>query len=213
MAFTEKHKTLIDIIQWVMIALLIATCVYVFIGKRNAIRERDIAKDEAYIKIYQTQTIEDLKKKNKELYDSITSMSTYGEPESALQIKYKYVTKTDTITKTQFVQGEDSIYHYVSDNDTIRTEIDVKAKDFDWCKTSTTINDKFTIITRKGSDGTMETTVGHSSNVEVEKVDAWRKKTTFKDRISVGPSVGVGYGLFNKKFDAYVGVSVSIRLN
>lgn len=213
MALTERNKKWIDVIQWILIGVLVAACVIVFIGKKNIARERDIAKEEAYIKIYQTQTIEDLKKKNQELYDSITSLSAHGEPESALQIKYKYVTKTDTVTKTQFVQGKDSVYHYVSDNDTIRTEIDVKAKDFDWAKTSTTVNDKFTIITRKGDNGTMETTIGHSSNVEVEKVDAWRKKTTFKDRITVGPSVGVGYGVFNKKFDLYVGVSVGIKIN
>lgn len=213
MALSDKQKKTVDIVQRAMIFIMAALCVVVMVGKRNIERERDVAKEEAYIKIYQTQTIEDLKKKNRELYDSVISLSSHGDAESAIQIKYRYVTKTDTVTKTKFVRGADSVYHYVSDNDTIRTEIDVKAADFDWCKTSTTVNDKFTIITRNGGDGKMETTIGHSPNVEVEKVDAWRKKMTFRDRISVGPSVGVGYGVVNRKFDIYVGVSVAVKLN
>ena len=212
MALTDKSKRIIDVIQWIFIALLVSACIVVFIGKKNIARERHILKEEAYIKIYQTQTIEELKKKNKELYDSVTALSD-REPESALQIRYKYVTKTDTITKTKFVQGKDSVYHYVQDNDTIRTEIDVKAKELDWAKTSTTINDKFTIITRKGDNGVMETSVSHSPNVEVVQVDAWRKKTTFKDRITLGPTVGAGYGVINKKFDVFVGFSVGIKIN
>jgi hypothetical protein len=35
--------------------------------------------------------------------------------------------------------------------------------------------------------------------------EKWYKK------FSVSPQVGVGYGMFNKKFDAYVGVGVSYR--
>lgn len=212
MALSDRQKKWLDVIQWILIAILVGACLVVFIGKKNALRERDIAKEEAYIKIYQTQTIEDLKRKNQELYDSITSISD-KKPESALQIKYRYVTKTDTLRSTEFVYGKDSVYHYVKDNDTIRTEIDVKAKDLEWCKTNTEINDKFTIITRTGNNGTVETTIGHSSNVDIQQVDAWKRKPTFKERITVGPTVGAGYGLFNKKFDVYVGISVGIKIN
>ena len=212
MALSDRQKKWVDVIQWILIAILVGACLIVFIGKKNVLRERDIAKEEAYIKIYQTQTIEDLKRKNQELYDSITSISD-KKPESALQIKYRYVTKTDTLRSTEFVYGKDSVYHYVKDNDTIRTEIDVKAKDLEWCKTNTEINDKFTIITRTGNNGTVETTIGHSSNVDIQQVDAWKRKPTFKERITVGPTVGAGYGLFNKKFDVYVGISVGIKIN
>ena len=38
------------------------------------------------------------------------------------------------------------------------------------------------------------------------------RKKTLKDRIHIEPQVGVGYGLFNKKVDAYVGVGVGIDL-
>lgn len=212
MNLSSRQKTVIDVVQWILIAVLIACCIVVFIGKKNAIRERDIAKENAYTKIYQTQTIEELKKKNRELYDSITAISD-KKPESAILVKYKYITRTDTVRHTEFVRGKDSVYHYVKDNDTIKTEIDIKAKELEWCKTNTEINDKFTVITRTGDNGTVETTIGHSSNVEIQQVDAWKRKPTFKERVTIGPTIGVGYGVFNKKFDMYIGVSVGIKLN
>ena len=205
MALNVKYKKIIDIVQWVLITGLIALCVSVYIGKKTVERKHDIVKEETYIKIHESQTIEALKRKNKELHDSITALSASGkEPESALQIVYKYKVRTDTITKEKFVMSEDSVYHYVKDNDTIRTEIDIKAKDLAWCKSNTEIKDKFTIINR--TDGKEnETTISHSGNVEIEKVDAWRKKTTFRDRITVGPTVGVGYGVINNK----VGIKIN----
>lgn len=213
MALTHKQKLWIDVVQWALIAVLLGICCVVFIGNKNLKHERDIAKEELYIKIYQSQTIEELKKKNKELYDSVMSINNGKDAESALQILYKYKYKTDTITKTEFVLSEDSVYHYVSDNDTIKTEIDVKAKDLAWVKSNTEIRDKFTIINRTDGKGNNETTINHSANVEIEKVDAWRRKTSWKDRISAGPSIGAGYGVFNNKFDVFIGFSVSYKIN
>ena len=210
---SEKVRKCIDIIQWIMIIGLIALCVTMYFVGDCSHDDVDIAKKDTYIKIHKSQTIEALKKKNKELYDSITALNESGrEAESAVQIVYRYKVKTDTITRSQFIYAEDSIYHYVNDNDTVRTEIDIKAKDLAWCKTNTEIKDKFTIINR--TDGTTnETSISHSGNVEIEKVDAWRKKKTFKDRITIGPTVGVGYGVINRKVDVYVGFSVGIKLN
>ena len=38
------------------------------------------------------------------------------------------------------------------------------------------------------------------------------KKRKFKDRFHIQPQFGVGYGLFNKKVDAYVGVGLGIDI-
>ena len=211
MAQERTSKQWLEVAKWLLIVLLSCMCAVVYVGKQSAQRERDIVKEDAYIKIYDSQTIEALKKQNRELYDSVTALNG-RKPESALQIRYRYVTKTDTITKTKFIQTEDSVYHYTQDNDTIRTEIDVKAKDLQWCKTSTIINDQFTIITRKGDDGSVETTVGHSPNVDITGVDAWHAKPTFRDRITFGPTFGVGYGIINSKFDIYIGFSVGYKI-
>lgn len=224
MGFIEKHKKAIDAIQWLLIGLLAALCIVVFMGNRSIKRERDIARAETYIKIYESQSLEQLKKTNKELYDSIQQLND-RKPESAVQIRYKYTFKTDTITKTQFEtkyvtvkdwDGKetitDSIYHYTKDNDTIKTNIDIKAKDVDWVTVDATIHDKFTIINRVGQNGLIETTINHSPNTEIEGVDAWHVKKSWKDKIFVGPSVGVMYDPLHNKVGPYIGISVGYNL-
>jgi hypothetical protein len=210
MKLTDKQQRFIDIIQWVLIGFLMLLCFVVFIGNKNLKRERDIQREDTYIKIYESQKISELEKKSKALYDSLMKKSD-KEPESAIEIRYKYKYKTDTIKVTEFVVSDDSIYHYSHDNDTVKTNIDIKAKDLDWCKVDAQINDKFTIINR--TDGNEnETTINHSSNVEITGVDAWHRKRTFKDRLMFGPTVSIGYNPFTKKGEFLIGVSVGIDL-
>ena len=114
-----------------LLFVLAIACFVVFMGNRQIKHEREIAKEETYIKIYESQTIEQLKKKNKKLYDSLMVVSD-KKPESAIVIKWKYKYITDTIYAESFTQDEDSVYHYVSDNDTVRTEIDVAARELAW---------------------------------------------------------------------------------
>lgn len=216
----SKAKRVIDIIQWILIAILIGVCAFIFSGKKETKTDRDIEKEETYIKIYESQTIEALKKENRALYDSL-KLASDKTPESAIQIKYKYKFITDTIVKNQFVTEYvtdannavvDSVYHYTNDNDTIQTDINVKAKDIEWLHVKATINEKFTIINRVGSNGTNETTINHSPNVDIDGVTAWHRKKTFKDRIFVGPTIGAGYDPINKQFGTYIGVSVGFNL-
>ena len=210
MRLTDRQQSFIDTVQWLLIGLLMLLCVVVFIGNKNLKRDRDIRRENTYIKIYESKKISELEKKNKALYDSLMKKSD-KEPESAIEIRYKYKYKTDTIKVTEFVVGNDSIYHYSHDNDTVKTNIDIKAKDLDWCKVNAQINEKFTIINR--TDGNEnETTINHSPNVEITDVDAWHRKRTFKDRFNVSIGVGVGYGVIHKQADVFAGVTVGVKL-
>lgn len=49
-----------------------------------------------------------------------------------------------------------------------------------------------------------------TNTVEITKYI--EKKKTFKDRFHIQPQIGVGYGLFNKKIDAYVGIGIGVDL-
>lgn len=49
-----------------------------------------------------------------------------------------------------------------------------------------------------------------TNTVEVTKYVKERKR--FIDRFHIQPQVGVGYGVFNKKFDAYVGVGIGFDI-
>lgn len=212
MKLTDKQQRIIDIVQWIIIVFLLLVCIVSYFNNTNRklINSEEYKKELSYIKIYESQTIEALKKENKELYDSIKQLK---DVESAVEVKYVYKYKTDTIRVTEFKEIEkDSLYRYELDNDTIQFNVDLKAKNLEWMKTDFKINDKFVLINRE-SDGLNKTTVTGSPNVDIVNVDTWHRKDKLKwnERFVVSPQVGVGVGLFNKNLDVYVGVGVSYK--
>ena len=231
MAVDIKNNKTLRILIWILLGLLIAAGAFMFFQHKQVLNERNIAAKERYVKQYQAEELSALKKRNKELYDSIMAYSD-KQPESALEIRYKYKYKTDTVYKTEFkiktvakevyVPGEnnvsqpvavlDSIWHYEKDNDTIQTTIDLKAKDLEWVKVDATIHDKFIIVTRTDNNGNIETTIDHSPNVDIDGVTAWHKKKSWKDRLFIGPTVGVGYDPVHKTFSPNIGISVGFNL-
>lgn len=231
MAIDFKNNKTLRIIVWALLALLIGAGAFMLFQRKQVLNERSIAANERYVKQYQAEELSALKKRNKELYDSIMAYSD-KKPESALEIRYKYKYKTDTIYKTEFkiktvaqevyVPGDnntlqpvavlDSIYHYEKDNDTIQTTIDLKAKDLEWVKVDAVIHDKFIIVNRTDNNGNIETTIDHSPNVEVEGVTAWHKKKSWKDRLFFGPTIGVGYDPVHKKVSPTIGFSFGFNL-
>lgn len=109
--------------------------------------------------------------------------------ESAIEIRYKYRYKTDTVYLTKSVKQsalKDSVYDFVSDNDTVSYELKVKAKDVDWYNMNFAINDKFTIINRNDNDQN-ETTVIHNPNVSIEGTTMYHSKDKYNNGIIVSP--------------------------
>ena len=176
------------------------------------VKDTEYQKEQTYVKIYESQTIENLRKENRELYDSIRRLN---DVESAIEIRYKYKYVTDTITKTEFVYNtNDSIYHYHNDNDTITCDIDVKANNLEWIQNRFTINDRFMIINRE-KDGMNQTFINHGENTTVEAVDTWHRiedKQKWYKNFHLGIQAGFGYGVFNRKPDIFIGVGVSYDL-
>lgn len=208
MNMSERTKKIIDIVQWVLIGILCIMLILSYNKSKHIEQTSEVIKTETtYTKIYESQKLAALEKENKELYDSIKHIKNV---ESAVQIKYVYRLKTDTITVERFTVQDDSIYEYDTDNDTIHTNIKIKAADLKWCNVNTTINDTFTIITSKEYDR-VYTQVSHSPNVDVVDMDTWRKKEGWKEHIYHGPSIGVGYGIFSNKPDLYIGYSIGYK--
>lgn len=202
----DKWKKIIDIIQWILIIGLLFLACFIYLGKCNNEKEQVIQKENAYVKIYESQKIAALEKENKSLYDSIKNLENV---ESAIEIKYIYKTKTDTITVEKFTQKEDSIWTVEVDNDTVKTNIEIKANDLKWCNVTTEINDTFKIITQH-NDNTNEviTEIEHSPNVTITDTDMWHKKKKWTDNFHHGPSVTAGYDIINKRFGMMVGYSI-----
>lgn len=198
-----------DVIQWVLIIVLLIACFY--IGKKNHTlsNSMEYKMGNTYTKIYDSQKIEALKTENKKLYDSIKHLKNV---ESVVEIKYKYVYKTDTVfVNNNNITNNDSIYHYSSNTDTISYNLDISGREIFWHKLDFTLNNRFLIVTKE-KDGKVETNINTDIG-SVESTTMWHKKNkTFKDRFILGPQVGVGYDLFNKKPGLFIGFGVTYDL-
>lgn len=224
--FTQKT---IDIIQWGFIIGLIAMFVIQGVNyqqaKKDLVTSAEYNKENTYVRIYESQRLDKLKRENRELYDSIKKLN---DVESGMVIKFREHYVTDTIMVDKFVvqrdtirvvadnnkvyESVDSIYHYTQNNDTVNLDIDIKAKELQWCKANFTISDQFMIINRE-KDGVNQTLINHSDNATIESTTMWHRKDTKKwyQRFTISPQIGVGYGMINRKVDTYVGVGVGYQ--
>ena len=224
--FTQKT---IDIIQWGFIIGLIAMLVIQGVNyqqtKKDLVTSAEYNKENTYVRIYESQRLDKLKRENRELYDSIKKLN---DVESGMVIKFREHYVTDTIMVDKFVVQRDtirvvadnnkvyesvvSIYHYTQNNDTVNLDIDIKAKELQWCKADFTISDQFMIINRE-KDCVNQTLINHSDNATIESTTMWHRKDTKKwyQRFTISPQIGVGYGMINRKVDTYVGVGVGYQ--
>ena len=212
MFLTERQKHVIDIVQWIFIAVLAIVCTVVFIGNKKLETERRLKQEQVYTQIYDSRTIESLRKENAALYDSIARLAGLGEPEAAVVIRYKTRYVRDTIRAVEFVETEDSTYLYTENTDSVDTRVELSAKKLNWLSISTTLKGDMTIVNSTDGNQT-QTSIQHPSNMDIEGVTTWHRKTTWKDRIGYGPSVGVGYGVINRKPDVFVGFTVTYDLS
>lgn len=225
---SPKKQKIIDITQWVLIVLLGTMLVFQGISynskKQQLELSHEINKENTYIRIYESQKANELKRENRELYDSIAKLK---DVESAMIVKFQQMHESGRISRDKFTMKEDtvvskvddelvvrvdSIYHYEEDNDTIKLVIDVKAEELEWVSSDIVINSQFMIINRE-KEGVNETTIHHPSNTTIQETTMWHRKNDKKwyQRIAVSPQVGVGYGFMHNRVDIYAGVGVGYK--
>jgi hypothetical protein len=72
MGFKEICNRLNEVLQWTLITFILILCAVTLVRNGNAIDESEnLRRENAYIKIYSSQRVAELSKKNKELNDSI----------------------------------------------------------------------------------------------------------------------------------------------
>lgn len=221
--FTQKT---IDVIQWVFIValalMLIVQGIHYRQTKRDLVTSEEYNKENTYVRIYESHKLNKLKQENRELYDSIAKLQ---DVESGMIIKFVEHYNTDTITVDKFIVQKDtviyytenndtfikvdSVYQYTQNNDTINLNIDIKAKELKWVNVDLRLRDQFMIINRE-KEGVNQTLINHSGNVTIENTTMWHRKNDKKwyQKFTISPQIGVGYGIFNKKFDVYGGVGI-----
>jgi hypothetical protein len=179
-----------------------------------------------YHKIYYEGKFSELKKQNKELYDSLKGYKnqisylvqfTHEKEYNSGVITAKPTVKDTTSFDTTMlhIQKIAKTYEYVSEpNDTFQYKLNVNSYvEPNWYSLNAKVKNKFTIVNKE--DGNLNhIVINPSDNGTISNVTVFKKeeKRKFWERISVGPTVTAGYDPINQKFGVVAGVGVTVNL-
>lgn len=180
-----------------------------------------------YHKQYYETKFKELKKTNKELYDSLKQykdkidyiVQFYHEKEyntgkvEGSKPKIKDSVVYDTIPFS--VPPIARTYEYTAEpNDTFQYKLNVNSfTEPNWYSLNVKTKNKFTIV-NKEENGVNHITIDPENGGTITDPTIFKKKKskTFFSRFSVGPSVTGGYDVINKNFGVMVGASVTYDL-
>lgn len=168
--------------------------------------------DSTYMVTYYSKTIKELKKENTDLYNRIKNQSNIS---SALQFKWTYTFKTDTVRTDPNDTSEIKVYSVK--NDTINYDLHVKAKQIEWYILNFQVNDKFTIINRKDGDSNETQITNTNNNANVSDVTTFtpKEKKSFLHKFVVGPQIGMGMSITPNQSltpQFFVGIGITYNL-
>ena len=219
-----KNKCLIIVLSLLLvIAALIGYTHYKIENSYKKINEIEF-KDSLnkYNKIYYETTINELKKTNKQLYDSLDASKNMIDFLVQFNAKQEYKTgkviiKHDTIyedtTKVKDVKTFE--YSNVNPNDTMNYKLKINStEEPNWYSLDISTSTKYTIVNKDYGNNTNHITIdGGNNTTDITDVTVFKKKKkTFWSRFGVGPSVTAGYDVINKNFGVMPGVSVTYDL-
>lgn len=167
--------------------------------------------------IFYDQTIEKLKKNNRDLYDSIKMYKK--EIDYLIQFKYK----KEVIIDTVFIGEKDSakfenekVFEYKSNtNDTLNYTLQIGSLyEPNWYKLQLMVSENFTITNKRYDDKNI-TNITTNSVSDITDVTAFKKKENTKllDNFYFGPSVTVGYDIINNDIGLVLGLSFGYKIN
>lgn len=166
----------------------------------------------AYHIIYNDKTISQLKKENKELYDSIKKYK--NNLTDAIQFKYVIKYNTDTVFISSSKPSNSlKIYSYSNKNDTLSYSLKIASNsEPSWYKFSFILNDKFTIYNTK-ENGVNETVIKNKNKGVITDVSVYKKnENNIFNKIAFGPSVSYGFSLDSHKLEPLIGVSLTYNI-
>jgi len=218
---------------YIVLALFLVTCGLIWFSNKQYESSKKLIEEVEYYdslnnynKIYYSKTFKELKKENKELYDSLkqykdkidfivqfTHEKEYetGKIETKPNIVDSIVFDTIKISETLMAKT----YEYNSElNDTFQYKLNVNSyTEPNWYSLNVRTKNKFTIV-NKEEDGINHITIGSNNNGNISNVTVFNKKgkRKFLSRFSVGPSFTAGYDIVNKQWGIMAGASVTFDL-
>lgn len=127
------------------------------------------------------------------------------------------IIKVDTIVKkdtVEVVKPKLSIKTVIKTDTLITLQSDTVEMDLEIKEYADTIDSVSYFAKVSGYNPSLDSIafVVPQKTIYVDRIQYINRKKTFKDRFHLSPSLGVGYGLINKKVDIYAGVSINFEL-
>ena len=218
---------------YIVLALFLVTCGLIWFSNKQYESSKKLIEEVEYYdslnnynKVYYSKTFKELKKENKELYDSLkqykdkidfivqfTHEKNYqtGKVETKPNVVDSIIYDTIKVSETLMAKT----YEYNSEpNDTFQYKLNVNSyTEPNWYSLNVRTKNKFTIV-NKEEDGINHITIGSNNNGNISNVTVFNKKEKrkFLSRFSVGPSVTAGYDIVNKQWGIMAGASVTFDL-
>lgn len=227
MKTTSKQKCL-----YVVTALFIITIGLLFFTHYEIFKSRKLIDKVEYYdslnrynQIYYEGSFNDLKKTNKQLYDSL---KIYKDKISYL-IQFTHENEYNTgivhdkpTVKDSVVHDGNTItiplvsktYEYLNEkNDTFTYKLRINSNtEPNWYSLQAKVKNKFTIVNKDEGNGQNHIVIEPNNGGIVSDVTVYKKKRRFLDRVSIGPGVTAGYDPINRKFGVMIGVTGAIDL-
>lgn len=225
--FYDKYSSWM-IALLIVIIIALCACINYKLKKNSKLIDKIEYVDSAnqYHKYYYETKFKELKKTNKELYDSLKQYKdkiTY-----LIQFTHEKDYKTGVInTKPNIVDTniKDSMkvdtplvaktYEYMSEpNDTFQYKLNVNSyTEPNWYSIQAKVKNKFTIV-NKEEGGMNHVTIQPNDGGNVSNVTVFKKKEkrSFWNRFSFGPGFTVGYDPINKQWGMTAGLTGTFDL-
>lgn len=228
----KKYKV-IKLILSLLVLILISFFVFQKCkGSKNKDNIEYVDKKGTYHKEFKDGKFSDLKKENKELYDSLKKYKK--EIDYLVQFKYNKRYKTDKVIvktteikevpiyikndKGEFIEKKEEAktYEYQNKpNDSIEYKLKINSvREPNWYSLDVNVHDKITLVNKKEENGINHLTINTDNKANVTDVTTFKKKEkkNIFNKIAIVPGIYYGYDIKNKKIGYGIGITLGYNI-